>query len=146
MLAWAVGSYTKRELGTTAAGTKLSTYWLPNGQTAALAGTKNLVAAFDWLETHVGPYAFGTDVADFHARLMRGESAIRHYVTDDKPRAHGMISARTATAGRDRAHQLEQPAEKRNLEERRIDHEAHETLHAGTDQQPVDEGKVIGDQ
>ena len=33
---------------------------------------------------------FGTDVADFHARLMRGESAIRHYVTDDKPRALSM--------------------------------------------------------
>ena len=33
---------------------------------------------------------FGTDVADFHGRLMRGESAIRHYVTDDKPRALSM--------------------------------------------------------
>lgn len=29
---------------------------------------------------------FGTDVVDFHARLMRGESAIRLYTTDDKPR------------------------------------------------------------
>jgi aminopeptidase N len=63
MLAWAVGSYTKRELGTTTAGTKVSTYWLPNGQTAALAGTKNLVAAFDWLEQHIGPYSFGREVA-----------------------------------------------------------------------------------
>jgi hypothetical protein len=63
MLAWAVGSYTKRDLGTTAAGTKLSTYWLPNGQTAALAGTKHLVASFDWLEKHIGPYTFGRDVA-----------------------------------------------------------------------------------
>ncbi len=63
MLAWAVGSYTKRELGTTDAGTKLSTYWLPNGQTKALAGTKNLVVAFDWLEKHIGPYTFGKDVA-----------------------------------------------------------------------------------
>jgi aminopeptidase N len=63
MIAWAVGSYTKRELGTTTAGTTVSTYWLPNGQTAALAGTKNLVAAFDWLEQNIGPYAFGTEVA-----------------------------------------------------------------------------------
>lgn len=63
MLAWAVGAYTKRELGTTAAGTKVSTYWLPNGQTAALAGTKNLVAAFEWLEQHIGPYTFGPEVA-----------------------------------------------------------------------------------
>ena len=30
---------------------------------------------------------FGTDVADFHARLMRGDSAVRHYTTEDKPRA-----------------------------------------------------------
>jgi len=63
MLAWAVGNYTKRELGTTADGTHISTYWLPNGQTAALAGTKHLVAAFDWFEQTLGPYAFGKDVA-----------------------------------------------------------------------------------
>ncbi|MBI2307310.1 MAG: beta-ketoacyl-[acyl-carrier-protein] synthase family protein [Rhodocyclales bacterium] len=29
---------------------------------------------------------FGGDTADFFARLARGESAIRHYTTDDKPR------------------------------------------------------------
>ena len=63
MLAWAVGSYTKKELGTTTAGTKVSTYWLPNGETAALAGTKHLVAAFDWYEKTIGPYSFGKDVA-----------------------------------------------------------------------------------
>jgi len=63
MLAWAVGSYTKRELGTTPAGTTLSAYWLPNGQTKALAGTKHLVAAFDWLEKNIGGYTFGKDVA-----------------------------------------------------------------------------------
>jgi aminopeptidase N len=63
MLAWAVGSYTKRELGTTTAGTTVSTYWLPGGQTAALAGTRDLVAAFDWLEQRIGPYLFGRDVA-----------------------------------------------------------------------------------
>ncbi len=63
MLAWAVGAYTKKDLGTTAAGTNVSTYWLPGGQTAALAGTKNLVKAFDWFEQTLGPYAFGHDVA-----------------------------------------------------------------------------------
>jgi len=63
MIAWAVGAYTKGELGTTPAGTKLSTYWLPQGKTAALAGTKHLVAAFDWLESHIGPYTFGKEVA-----------------------------------------------------------------------------------
>jgi aminopeptidase N len=63
MLAWAVGKYTKRDLGTTTDGTKISTYWLPNGQTAALAGTKHLTAAFDWFEQHLGPYSFGHEVA-----------------------------------------------------------------------------------
>jgi aminopeptidase N len=63
MLAWAVGSYTKRDLGTTTAGTKVSTAWLPGGQTAALAGTKTLVKAFDWLEKNIGPYSFGTEVS-----------------------------------------------------------------------------------
>lgn len=63
MLAWAVGSYTKKPLGTTSAGTKVSTYYLPGGETAATTGTKHLVAAFDWYEKTLGPYAFGNDVA-----------------------------------------------------------------------------------
>ncbi|NVB77009.1 MAG: peptidase M1, partial [Kofleriaceae bacterium] len=63
MLAWAVGAYTKNPLGTTTAGTTVSTYWLPGGQTAALAGTKHLALAFDWFEQTLGPYAFGHDVA-----------------------------------------------------------------------------------
>ena len=63
MLAWAVGKYGSQTLGTTTAGTRVSVYWLPNGKTAALAGTKHLVAAFDWYEQHIGPYAFGRDVA-----------------------------------------------------------------------------------
>jgi aminopeptidase N len=63
MLAWAVGSYTKKPLGTTSAGTKVSTYYLPGGETAATTGTKHLVAAFDWYERTLGPYAFGNDVA-----------------------------------------------------------------------------------
>src|SRR5688572_16936641 len=43
MLAWAVGAYTRAELGTTPAGTKITVDWLPGGETAARAGTKNLV-------------------------------------------------------------------------------------------------------
>ena len=57
MLAWAVGAYGKTSLGTTAAGTKLSAYWLPGGETAAKAGTKNLVRVVDWYEKTLGPYA-----------------------------------------------------------------------------------------
>lgn len=63
MLAWAVGNYSTRVLGTTAAGTKVSVAWLPNGKTAALAGTAHLVQAFAWYEQHLGPYAFGHEVA-----------------------------------------------------------------------------------
>jgi len=63
MLAWAVGKYSSQQLGTTTAGTKVSVHWLPNGKTAALAGTAHLVKAFDWYEQNIGPYAFGNDVA-----------------------------------------------------------------------------------
>jgi aminopeptidase N len=62
MLAWAVGSYTKLPLGTTTAGTTVSTYYLPGGETAAKKGTRNLVAAFDWYERTLGPYECGSDV------------------------------------------------------------------------------------
>ncbi|MDB4952944.1 MAG: hypothetical protein JWO36_513 [Myxococcales bacterium] len=63
MLAWAVGSYTKKSLGTTAAGTNVSVYYLPNGLSPATTGTQHLVQAFDWYEKTIGPYAFGHDVA-----------------------------------------------------------------------------------
>src|SRR4029079_10075744 len=62
MIAWAVGDYKKRDLGTTTAGTKVSVSWLPNGETSALAGTKHLVQAFDWYEQNIGAYAFGKEV------------------------------------------------------------------------------------
>jgi aminopeptidase N len=63
MVAWAVGDYRRIELGTTTAGTTVATYHLPNGATAARAGTKNLLEVFDWFEQTIGPYAFGSDVA-----------------------------------------------------------------------------------
>lgn len=63
MLAWAVGDYRRMDLGTTTAGTKVAAYWLPGGETAARSGTKNLRAAFDWLEQTLGPYSFGGEVA-----------------------------------------------------------------------------------
>lgn len=63
MLAWAVGAYTRTELGTTTAGTKVAMYTLPGGLTAGRAGTKRLRAVFDWYERVLGPYAFGREVA-----------------------------------------------------------------------------------
>lgn len=61
-LAWAIDDYTELELGTTPAGTKISTWWRNTGtneMTRAMAGTQHLVAAFDWLETTLGAYTFG---------------------------------------------------------------------------------------
>jgi hypothetical protein len=63
MIAWAVGDYTTVALGTTTAGTHVAFDALPGGKTAAAAGTRHLVAVFDWYEQHLGPYLFGKDVA-----------------------------------------------------------------------------------
>ncbi len=65
--AFAVGDYHTERLGRTAAGTQVSVSWLPNGETAAREGTKNLVKAFQWLETNIGPYQFGNDVGSVAA-------------------------------------------------------------------------------
>ncbi len=62
-LAWAVGEYTCEDLGQTDAGTTVRTCWLPKGKTRALKGTGKLLKSFDWLETHIGPYAFGDEVS-----------------------------------------------------------------------------------
>ena len=63
MLAWAVGAYEQKDLGTTDAGTHVSVYYLPDGEADAAKGTKHLRAAFDWYEKHIGPYSFGDQVA-----------------------------------------------------------------------------------
>src|SRR5262249_26454179 len=62
-IAWAVGAYTEMPVGTTTAGTAISVFGLPGQDAAAVAGTKDLVAAFDWLETTLGPYTFGPKYA-----------------------------------------------------------------------------------
>jgi hypothetical protein len=67
MLAWAVGAYTRGELGTTTNGTRVGVYWLPGGETAAKSGTRHLRAVFDFYEQTLGPYAFGDDVASVSA-------------------------------------------------------------------------------
>ncbi len=61
-LAWAVGSYKRLDLGTTTAGTKVFTSYLPNGESPARRGTAHLVKVFDWYEKTLGPYTFGTEV------------------------------------------------------------------------------------
>lgn len=62
MLAWAIGDYQKVELGATTAGTEVAVWHLPGGEAEAKAGSAHLVQAFDWLEQHLGPYLFGTEV------------------------------------------------------------------------------------
>lgn len=61
-VAWAVGDYTRVELGTTAAGTDVVMWHLPDGEEAATTGTEHLVASFAWLEETLGPYPFGDEV------------------------------------------------------------------------------------
>jgi len=60
-IAWAIGNYTEINLGATTAGPQVSV-WTQNMANAAMTGTVNLVAAFDWLEKTIGPYRFGTKV------------------------------------------------------------------------------------
>jgi aminopeptidase N len=62
-IAWTVGAYTEMPVGTTSSGTAISVFHLPGQDAAAIAGTKDLVAAFDWLETTLGPYTFGPKYA-----------------------------------------------------------------------------------
>jgi hypothetical protein len=61
-IAWAVGDYTRLDLGTTSAGTQVGASYLPGGKTDAIAGTKHLEGVFDWYEQTIGPYQFGGDV------------------------------------------------------------------------------------
>jgi len=58
-IAWAVGEYSYTSLGTTTNGTELRVWWNPGDEAAALEGTADLVAAFDWFEQTLGPYPFG---------------------------------------------------------------------------------------
>jgi hypothetical protein len=63
MPAWAIGEYTHVDLGQTAAGTRVGAYHLPGQDAATAAGTANLREVFEWLETTIGPYPFGDEVA-----------------------------------------------------------------------------------
>jgi aminopeptidase N len=58
-IAWSVDDYTELSLGTTDAGTEIVVWHRPGEEADANAGTDNLVAAFNWLETTLGPYRFG---------------------------------------------------------------------------------------
>jgi aminopeptidase N len=72
MVALAVGDYSCDVLGSTTSGTDVSVCWLPGGRDDAMVGTQDLVAVFDWLEIHIGPYTFGSDVASVAAEWGEG--------------------------------------------------------------------------
>lgn len=63
MPAVSVGAYTRLDLGTTSAGTRLSAWYLPGerGEEDARAGTAHLLGAYDFYERTYGPYAFGPE-------------------------------------------------------------------------------------
>jgi aminopeptidase N len=58
-IAWSVRDYSYRSLGTTAAGTEVGVWCLPEEDSDATLGTAYLVDAFDWYERTLGPYPFG---------------------------------------------------------------------------------------
>jgi len=73
MPAIAVGTYHEQELGTTPAGTSVNV-WYQDGEMAdAIAGTVNLVAVFEFLETTYGPYSFGNKVGTVSANWGEGD-------------------------------------------------------------------------
>ncbi|HVV85957.1 MAG TPA: M1 family aminopeptidase [Kofleriaceae bacterium] len=72
MAAWAIGDYTRVELGTTTAGTHVGFWVQPGEMAAAMTGTAHLKAAFDWLEQHIGPYTFGDTVGSVSVHWGRG--------------------------------------------------------------------------
>jgi len=60
-IAWATGSYTPLDVGTTTLGTHLTAYYLPGGEAAAQTGTAPLRDVMDWYETTYGAYPFGKE-------------------------------------------------------------------------------------
>jgi aminopeptidase N len=62
MPAVAVGQYTQLELGTTAAGTSVNVWHLPNQELEAKQGSAHLLGAFEFMESTYGDYTFGKEV------------------------------------------------------------------------------------
>ncbi len=103
MLAWAVGDYTDLELGTTPAGTRIVTSYLPGELANAQKGGANLVAAFAWMETTLGAYRFGNQAGtvsvkwgpgafggmEHHPRWHVASAALSDEETNVHEAAHG---------------------------------------------------------
>lgn len=58
-IAWAMGTYERLDLGTTAGGVGLEAWYLAGHQDAAIEGTEFLLGSWEWFEATLGPYPFG---------------------------------------------------------------------------------------
>jgi hypothetical protein len=65
--AFALGAYTRLELGTTPSGTRVSAWVLPGGEARARVGTARLVDAFAFFEHTLGAHTFGPEVGAVQA-------------------------------------------------------------------------------
>ena len=66
-LAWAIGDYERIDRGATSAGTKVEVWHLAANKDAAELGTAKIKDYFQWLETNLGKYLFGSKVASVEA-------------------------------------------------------------------------------
>lgn len=73
MPAIAVGDFTEKQLGTTAAGTSVHVWYQDGEEAASLAGTAHLVEVFEFLETTYGAYSFGSKVGTVSANWGGGD-------------------------------------------------------------------------
>ncbi len=67
MAAWIVGDFTRLDLGQTTAGTRVAMWHRATEGTQAAMGGAYLRPSFDWMEQHLGPYRFGSEVGTVSA-------------------------------------------------------------------------------
>lgn len=79
MPAWAVGDYTRLDLGTTLAGTQVSVWHLPGGEAQARTGAIHLRSAFEWMEQRLGTYRFGNEVGSVAVPWEEGSGGMEHH-------------------------------------------------------------------
>jgi aminopeptidase N len=98
-IAWAIDEFQELSLGTTTAGTEVFMWHRANELATAQAGGANLLAVFDWLETTIGPYRFGTKVGTVSVKWPQGAfGGMEHH-----PRWH--ISASSLGSEETNAHE-----------------------------------------
>ncbi len=72
MVAFAVGDYTRTDLGTTSAGTSVHVWNLPGDPAGAASATARLKDEFEFLEETYGAYAFGSSAGSVSAAWGAG--------------------------------------------------------------------------